>query len=154
MIYFPGKINTISTWLHYHTYIITNSSFASSAMYIRTHSVHVDILEPWRGRLPPSPLALSSSLWVTSFLLPCPWLTDSLHHCWETSPPLLPILRPCPQGPHTPPSQGTRQIQSARVYMSRSFDHYFSGPVNASDLGFFSLPSCVSDDVIHGGTLS
>ncbi len=24
MIYFPGTINTISTWLHYHTYIIVS----------------------------------------------------------------------------------------------------------------------------------
>jgi hypothetical protein len=56
------------------------------------------------------------SLWVTSPLFLCPELTDAPYHYYRGSVPPSPIWRPHPQGPHTLPSQGTRQLQHSQHF--------------------------------------
>jgi hypothetical protein len=81
-----------------------------SSSYARQHSLcacwH---LEAVTESSLPSSLRLLISLWVTSSLSLCPELTDALCHCYGALPLPHPIWRPHPQGPHTPPSQDTRQ---------------------------------------------
>ncbi len=109
MIYFPGTINKVSIQLYCHTYIQWTCSLSFS--YAHRHSLcacwHSETV---KGSSSSSSLRLLISLWVTSSLLLCLELTDAPCHCCGASPLPLPIWRPYPQGPHTSPSQGTRQI--------------------------------------------
>ncbi len=88
------------TLLHLH---YNESILYSSAMHVNTHSVHAGDLEPWRGRLLPSSLALSSST-VSHVFSPTMSVANwrSLSLLGGFPPPPLPIWRPHPQGPHTP----------------------------------------------------
>jgi hypothetical protein len=69
------------------------------------------------------------SLWVTSPLFLCPELTDAPCHYYGGSVPPSPIWRPRPQGPHTLPSQGTRQVWRVSLFpigwrQSRNCTHH------------------------------
>ncbi len=57
MIYFPGTINIVSTWLHYHIYIHCDGLTSYFPLCTSTYSVHEDNSELWRGRLPWFPAA-------------------------------------------------------------------------------------------------
>jgi hypothetical protein len=52
MIYFPGTINTVSTWLYYYIIYTTMDPLPTFQLCTLTYSVHAGISEPWRGRLP------------------------------------------------------------------------------------------------------
>jgi hypothetical protein len=58
MIYFPGTINIVSTWI----YTSIMDSLFSFQLCTSTYSVHASILKLWRGRLP------------------CPLVVFSFHH--------------------------------------------------------------------------
>jgi hypothetical protein len=110
MIYFPGTINIVSTRLCYHTYITMNLLLVFQLMHINS------LCAWWHSKAAKESSSSSSrrlliSLWVTSLPFLCPELTDAPHHCYGGLLPPFPIWRPHPQGPHTLPSQGTRQYK-------------------------------------------
>ncbi len=83
MIYFPERINTISTRIQYHRHI----HMFLLGLCTSTYSVHARILKPWRASLPWLP-ATSSSCHV--FPLSPVWAQLTLFvPAWGTRPPSL-----------------------------------------------------------------
>jgi hypothetical protein len=64
MIYFPGTINIVSTWLYCHIIYINNRFTSHLPAMHTTYSVHAGIPKLWRGRLP-CPLIVFSSHYVS-----------------------------------------------------------------------------------------
>ncbi len=113
MIYFPGTINTVSTWLYCHIIYISNR-FTS-----HLPAMHVNLLcacwhsEAVKGSSSLSTCRLFISLCITSFLFLCPELTEAPCFHYGDPAPLSQRCRPQPQGPHTLPYQGPRQKWSS-----------------------------------------
>ncbi len=122
MIYFPGTINIVSTRLYCH---IHNNEFTS-----RLLAMHINSLcACWHSKAVKESSSSSSrlliSLWVTSPLFLCLELTDAPCHYYGGSVPPSPIWRPHSQGPHTLPSQGTRQLCKEGSKLSTNINLYF-----------------------------
>ncbi len=104
MIYFPGTINIVSTWLY--CYII----YINNGFTLHFPAMHVNLLcacwhsEAVKGSSSLSTRGLLISRQVTSSHFLCPELTDTPYSCYEDPAPLSPKWRPYPQGPHTLPS--------------------------------------------------
>jgi hypothetical protein len=108
--------NDLFSWNNkYSKYTIILSHIHYNEFTSRLLTLHVNSLcACWHSKAVKESSSSSSrrlliSLWVTSPLFLCPELTDAPCHYCGGSVLLSPIWRPHPQGPHTLPSQGTRQ---------------------------------------------
>jgi hypothetical protein len=108
--------NDLFSWNNkYSKYTIILSHKHYNEFTSRLPTLHVNSLcACWHSRAVKESSSSSSrrlliSLQVTSPLFLCPELTDAPYHYYGGSVPPSPIWRPHPQGPHTLPSQGTRQ---------------------------------------------
>ncbi len=115
MIYFPGTINIVSIRQYYYIIYINNGfTFHLPAM-------HVNLLcacwhsEAVKGSSSLPSCRLLISLRITSLLFLCPEPTDAPCPYCEDPAPHFSRWRPCPQGPHTLPFQGPRQLKSLTV---------------------------------------
>jgi hypothetical protein len=115
MIYFPGTINIVSTWLYHHGIYITMNSLLVFQLCTLTYSVHAGILEPWRGRLP------------------CPFVVFSSHCGSRLASPcvrsqLTPPIPPMGLGPPFPLQNGAfiHRVRTHTLSPSRVQDSYCS----------------------------
>jgi hypothetical protein len=87
-----------------------------------SYSMHVNLLcacwhsEAVKGSSYLSSRRLLISLHITSFLFLCPEPTDAPCPYYEDLAPPSPRWRPHPQGPHTLPFQGPRQLSLPKTY--------------------------------------
>jgi hypothetical protein len=125
MIYFPGTINIVSTWLHCHI-IYINNGFTS-----RFPAMHINLLcacwhsEAVKGSSSVSTRRLLISLCITSSLFLCPEPTDAPCSHYGVPAPPSPRWRPHPQGPHTLPYQGPRHLYPT-YYRRRTLYYFFN----------------------------
>ncbi len=103
MIYFPGTINIVSTWLYCHIIHISNE------FTFRLPAMHVNLLcacwhsEAVKGSSSASTRRLLISLCVTSSLFLCPEPTDApCSHYGDLAPPLPKMASPSAGSAYTP----------------------------------------------------
>jgi hypothetical protein len=108
--------NDLFSWNNkYSKYTIILSHIHYNEFTSRLPAMNVNSLcACWHSEAVKESSSLSSrrlliSLWVKSPLFLCPELTDAPCPCYGGSVPPSPIWHPHSQGPHTLPSQGTRQ---------------------------------------------